>query len=367
MTGGIVVLATYLAAAGVGLPTATTQAPIARARLELRAPATCTSSADLLARVAARSPRIAFVGDSAAVGVRATFTVAHGVSAELVLVEAGVAHTQRRLVARTCAEAADAVALMIAVALDPVWMREHRTAATGASDTDGSSARPFVASTAPQETSTSRSRLAEKTSAKEPGRPSSRPQLSLPVPTAADSIATSPPRAQPSASVYLAGQTLWGPAPAVMSGVAAYATAASDRDALWSPAVALGVLHAWRSNLPEPGGSASFSLDAVTVDACALRLRLSIVAVRACAAALLGRVSARGSNTDAPAAVSNLLAAAGAAGVLGVDLGSKVELLARIGTGLTLRRDSYEFATVVFHRTSRFTTSASVGVGLHLW
>ena len=47
-------------------------------------------------------------------------------SAELVLVEAGVRSHTRRLVARTCAEAADAVALMIAVALDPGWVNEHR-------------------------------------------------------------------------------------------------------------------------------------------------------------------------------------------------------------------------------------------------
>ena len=60
-----------------------------------------------------------------------------------------------------------------------------------------------------------------------------------------------------------------------MPGVAAYAIATMDRDTLWSPAIALGVLHAWRSDLPEPGGSASFSLDAATVDACVLRLRAS--------------------------------------------------------------------------------------------
>jgi hypothetical protein len=152
-----------------------------------------------------------------------------------------------------------------------------------------------------------------------------------------------------------------------MPGVAAYAIAALDRDTLWSPAIALGVLHAWRNDLPEPGGSASFSLDAATVDACALRVRASTMGLRACAAAMLGRLSARGSDTDDPATFAHFFAAAGAAGVLSVDLGSRVELSARIGTGLTLWRDSYEFAATVFHSTSRFTTSASVGVGLRLW
>jgi len=65
--------------------------------------------------------------------------------------------------------------------------------------------------------------------------------------------------------------------------------------------------------------------------------------------------------------VAKLFAAAGAAAILTVDLGSKVELSARIATEITLRRDSYEFATTVFHTASRFTTSVSVGIGLRLW
>lgn len=363
MNWGIVALANLLAPVGVGIPAASTQAPVARARLELRAPSTCTGPADLVARVAARSPRIEFVGDSAAVGVRATFSVARGVSAELELVEAGVARTQRRLVTRTCAEAADAVALMIAVALDPVWVNEHRTPA--ASEADTAPARTSGLSTEPQ--GTSRSGLAAKPNAKEPGQSSPPPQIPRSVPAAVDATATSTTRAQPSASVYLAGQTLWGPAPATMPGIVAYAVAALDRDSLWSPAIALGMLHAWRNDLPEPGGSASFSLYAATVDACVLRVRASTVGVRACATALLGRLSARGSDTDVPATVAHFFAAVGAAGVLSMGLGSRVELSARIGTGLALWRDSYEFATTVFHSTSRFTTSASVGVGLRLW
>lgn len=367
MTWGIV-LATYLAAVGVGIPAVSTQAPIARARLELRAPSNCTDPADLIARVAARSPRIQLVGDSAALGVRATFTMARpgGVSTELVMVESGVARAQRRLVTRTCVEAADAVALMIAVALDPVWVNEHRTSPASEPNPDGSPNRTFGASTAAQGTSASRSGLAEKSPAKEPGRPLPSLQVPRATRTTADSTAAPALRAQPRATLYLAGSTISGPAPALMPGVAAYAVGALDRDGLWSPAIAIGAIHAWRSSLAEQGGSASFSLDAATVDACALRVRASIVDVRACAAGLIGRLSASGSDTDRPATVAKLFAAAGAASVLTVDLGSRVELSARIGTGLTLWRDSYAFATTVFHTASRFTTSAGVGVGLRL-
>ena len=51
MTWGTVLLATLLAAVGGGIPAASTQALIARARLELRAPSTCTGPADLIARL----------------------------------------------------------------------------------------------------------------------------------------------------------------------------------------------------------------------------------------------------------------------------------------------------------------------------
>jgi hypothetical protein len=149
--------------------------------------------------------------------------------------------------------------------------------------------------------------------------------------------------------------------------IAVYAVHARDRAALWSPAVAVGAFHAWRSDLAEPGGKAAFALDAATIDACALRVRASVVNVRACAAVLFGRLSASGSNTDDAASFGRLFAAAGAVGVLTVDLGSRAELSARIGTGLTLWRDSFEFATTPFHTASRLTTSAGIGVGFRLW
>jgi len=372
MTWGLVVLAAFPSAVGVGLPAASTQAPIARARLEMRAPSDCTDPGDLVARVAARSPRIQFVGDSAAIGVRATFGVAGsgGVSAELVMVESGVARAPRRLVTRTCAEAADAVALMIAIALDPVWMKEHRAVVGGADsepDATGSPDRAAGAPTAPHGTSPSTSGLAEKSRAKEPGRPLPQPPISLPGPTAAGPTSTQALHAPPRTSVHLAGQTLWGPAPAVMPGIAIYAVHARNRDAFWSPAIAVGAFHAGRSDLAEPGGKAAFALDAATIDGCALRIRASVVNVRACATVLVGRLLASGSDTDAPARFAKLFGAAGAAGALTVDLGSRVELSARIGTGLTLWRDSFEFATTAFHTASRFTTSAGIGVGFHLW
>ena len=66
----------------------------------------------------------------------------------------------------------------------------------------------------------------------------------------------------------------------------------------WSPALFVGATHVWRSDLSEPGGAASFTLDAASLDACPLRLRWSRLAARPCASALVGRLAASGSDTD---------------------------------------------------------------------
>jgi hypothetical protein len=140
-----------------------------------------------------------------------------------------------------------------------------------------------------------------------------------------------------------------------MPGISVYAIAALDRDALWSPAIMVGVTHAWRNSLAEPGGTASFTLDAASLDTCALRLRLSVIEARACGSALVGRLSARGDNTSAPATVARPFVTIGGAAVLTAGLGSIVELSARLGAGLTLLRDSYEFAPTIFYRADRIT------------
>jgi hypothetical protein len=150
-----------------------------------------------------------------------------------------------------------------------------------------------------------------------------------------------------------------------MPGVAAYAILGIDRQSLWSPAVVLGLSHAQRSGLHETGGTASFALDAVSLDACAIRYRRSVLEARACAAGLLGQLSAHGTDTFAGASAYRPFATAGAAGMLGVRLGSRIELLARLGAGYALVRDSFEFAPNVFYRVAPVITTATLALELH--
>jgi hypothetical protein len=149
-----------------------------------------------------------------------------------------------------------------------------------------------------------------------------------------------------------------------MPGIAIYVMAALDRDGAWAPALFVGATHVWRAGLSESGGTASFALDAATLDACPLRLRWSRLTARPCASALVGRLSSKGSDdTQQEVSATRPFGVAGAA--MTASFGSTVELSARLGVGLTVLRDSYEFGNAVFHQSSLFTISASLGIGVH--
>jgi hypothetical protein len=304
-------------------------------RLEVRGAAGCTSRADLTARIKARSSRITVADDA---GVSAEVAVVSqrpgAVAAELVLANAGAEQPPRRVVARSCAEVADAVALIIAVTLDPN-LKPAPDVAPAPAPAARSEERPAPATTPPAP------------------------------PVAVEPAAAPPPAAKrpigTQLGAYLTGQAIVGPAPAVMPGIAIQVMAALDRDGPWAPALFVGATHVWRSELAEPGGQASFTLDAATLDACPLRLRWSRLAARPCASALIGRLEARGSDTAHAASSTRPFAAAGASVTAG--FGSTVELFTRLGADVTVIRDSYELGASVFHRAAPITFSASLGIG----
>jgi hypothetical protein len=307
-------------------------------RLDVQAEPGCTSRSELVARVATRSARIQFV-DDARFAAQAVFTTPRPgeVVAELVLAADDGRPSRRRVVARSCAEATDAVALIIAITLDPT---ATRTPVADALKDD---------------------RVAADVEAVQPP-PATKPAAQVAVETAVPSSRnTSVARRRFGA--YLAGQTIFGPAPAVMPGIAIYAMAATERDGLWSPGILLGATHVGRGGLSEQGGTAAFTLDAASLDGCLLRARLSSIEARACASVLLGRLTASGTDTDAPASAARFFGAVGGTVVLTAGLGQIVELSARLGTGATLVRDAFAFTPTIFHRASGVTTSASLGIG----
>jgi hypothetical protein len=326
---------------------------VTRARLEVRGDAECLSRSDLASRVASRSPRIQFV-DDAAISAQVSLTSARpgNVVAELVLGTVGAEQPPRRFVARSCAEAADAIAVIIAVTLDPTLKRRP---ATSRERDQNAVPVPEPAPSGNPESPKAAAPADRPAVAKQPAPP---PAVESPA----------PPARSPSAAMrrqlgaYVAGQTIFGPAPSVMPGLALYGMAGLDRAGPWAPALFVGATHSWRSNLSERGGTASFALDAGTLDACPMRLRWAWLDVRPCASALVGRMAASGADIDQPASSSRPFAAAGVA--LNAGFGATVALYLRLGVGVTLTRDSYELANAVFHRAGLITTSISLGGGI---
>ncbi len=366
MTPGAALLVALLSQGATVAPNAPSEAAPTRVRLEIRAASECTSRGDLAARIEARSPRVE-VADEAPLTAQVAVTSPRPgrVVADLILGPVGSTEPPRRVVARTCAEAADGVALIIAVTLDPK-LRGPGLANADRDHASGAREKGTSPAEGPEEHGKSAPETPAKTSAPPPTaatgeRPA--PETRAPLPVRPTTPAPGPSQAtRRELGVSLQGQTIFGPAPSVLPGIAVYVTAALDRPGPWTPALILGGTHVWRSDLPEAGGAASFTLDAASLDVCPLRWRRALLTARPCATALFGRLASQGSGAAMQAGASRPFGAAGAA--LAVGFGAKLEVSGRLGIDVTLLRDSYEFANDVFYRAAAVTISASLGVGM---
>ena len=371
MTLGIVVLLALNSPVESTAASALPGASDSIVRIDVHAPAGCSSRGALAARVTARSPRIRFAGERATWAVKATVApVRPGeVVGELTVLEAGKRVVSRRLLAQSCDEATDALALIVSVTLDPTSAAENATAATQSPASDARrSAETMPAAALPPNpiSEPSPKEAPPQPSEPNPGqRREERDERQPKEPVAETAVAEAPESAmQRILAIHLAGQTVLGPAPALMPGVALYASVAFDRSPLWSPALILGLVHAWRSGLGQQGGSASFQLDALTLDACVPRFGHQRIQGRLCASVLAGRMVASGSDTTAAATQARPFVSVGGSAVVSGRVASMVELSLRLAMGATLIRDSYEFAPTTFYQASGMTTLVSLGIGL---
>jgi len=371
------------------MPPEAADAKAAKARLDVRGGARCLSPDDIIRRVSARSPRVRFADDASLLATVALTSQRVGaVTVTLTLGTAEAAGPPRRVTARSCAEAADAVALILAVTLDP-------TAAPGPAIVDGeppraggdgvgasatpttddvrqvgSSPSPTTVAVTPRAPALPIARaprrppielpreVAPTPADRAPVRAAAPAIVAVPVPPAEEATEPNPAHLQVGGSV--AGQMILGAAPVVLPGIALSVMIAAERDHGWAPALVLGWTHVWRSGLEQTGGTASFTLDAGTADACPLRWRWSRLTVRPCGSLLVGRIVTKGTNTEQPGTAARPFSTAGL--TINAGLGRTVELSARVGLGITLIRDSYAFGDDVFYRASLLTTSASLGV-----
>ena len=360
----------------------------ASARLEVQALPDCTTREELAARVTARARRIHF-DDEQAAGPTVRAVIAHGphgAVGELVIVQPDGRTSSRRLSAGSCAEATDAIALIIALTLDPLSAAAATAAAaspapSAATGRPGASAPPPSAPqsgpTPPAPTANepphrpAEAIPARRPASTQPPENPTRPQREAPPSPSArrESTVVSSPAAPPVVTQSrfgggATGQAIFGLVPGALPGLGVYLIAALDREALWSPAVVLTGTHAWSNGLVETGGTAAFTLDALTLDACPFRLHLAPAEARACGTALYGRLSASGSDTPAQATASRPFASAGGALLVSLELGRLFEVTGRFGAGASLIRDSFAFTPAVFHRTAAVTLAAGLGLGV---
>ena len=363
MTSGIALLVALTLFLPGRVLAAELETPSSSARLTVHTDPGCTSRDEIAARVTARSSRVHFVEGDSVLSVEATFGASPSGAVAVALVVAGQPAGKamsRRFSARSCSEAADAAALIIAVTLDPTSGNQSRPAtAVSASGARSSGAGD---GTAGENRPTRPNADAAAKVAEQAASPETRP--APPASAVAEAQPSLPVATRRRASLHLMGQMVFGPAPAVMPGVGLYAMAALDRDGLWSPAVVLGAMHAWRSGFVEAGGTAAFTLDAASLDACGIHVRVTVLKGRACASARVGRLLATGSATTAGTSEARLFATAGGTAIITGQLGETLELAARIGAGATLVRDWYLFGTNEFHRAARVTVEATFGLGL---
>jgi len=368
---GTALLVALLLPMPVGATHATPNAAVTNVRLDVLGSPACITRDELAARVLARSTRIRFVDASALSAQVSVESPRPGmVIAELVMASADGKRSPRRIVVQSCSEAADAVALIITVTLDPTLAKRpvpgvprERSPDKDSEATSSPAAEAVVAKSAPAEPSSA-------PSPQPTAKPTEPPAIDKePAPPAKPDIEEPPSASSPVAATRRFGvsggaQSIAGPAPAVMPGFAFYGLAALDRDSPWSPAVHIGFTRVWRADLSEPGGKASFTLDAASLDVCGLRLHWSMFEARACGAALVGRMTARGAAfTDTPGTSTRPFAVAGGAVLVSAGLGATIELLARLSVGATLVRDAYDFAPPAFYRAGPLTTAASLGLG----
>jgi hypothetical protein len=324
------------------------------ARLDVNSSPSCASRSDLIARVLSRARNVRFVNDDAALDIRVHVDArqANTVVSEITLSRRGAQPSTRRVVAASCTEASEAIAVIIAIALGKSTSSEEDTVQAVGESTGPAGGTKGGTDSSPRENSAAPN-AADRPRAREDGAANP------------DDLGTAPSPSlewQTRFALQLAGQSFVGPAPGVMLGVGVYGMARFDRASTWSPALSLGAARAWRSGVDARGGTASFTLDAVMLDACAVRFAVASVETRLCASGLGGRLTAEGTNTfNAAGAVARPFWTVGGTALFTAPLGARFAISARFSAGVNLVRDEFKFEPVVFHEVPAITLAPSIG------
>jgi len=323
----------------------------------------CAGRAEVVKLIARRSARIR-LNDSAAGGpelrVAVDAAAPRAVSASLSIAWPNGSRSERRLTAPTCAETADAIALVIVLALDPAAVEREAAAPMSPPRAASPPTPPRVASPPPRtEAAPSRDRTAAEPMAEKPPPPVPPPAAAdetpppppPPEPTPPAAVITQPAPVEPSPPpVYrfdfgAAVRLAHGPTPSLMPGVALAAGWERDTASIWSWKLELIAAHHQRGGWGTSFGTVDFALDLVTLNVCPLRVGPRAVHARLCASSAAGRLAIDSRDNLTPRTASRPFVGVGGAALLTVAPHPRVELSASVEPQAALVRDTYSFTS----------------------
>jgi hypothetical protein len=352
----LVIAVAWLAAAGSARIVLAQSGP-PRAHLSVQGP-TCANAAALQAAVHKRSARIAFVpAQPGVLLLEAALAERAPGEWQAELIVPGPRRSERQLLASSCAEAVDALGLLIAMTLDPALADAQVT------PLPVRPARTIKTTPPPTEPTTPPTEPVAPIEPEPEPEPAPAPQTTTAPPAEEQQDDPSSP-ATSQLGAGLSAQLTFGPTPTAMPGIALDLYWALERDSIWAPALRLRAAHGFGVSVTEPLGKADFALDVGGLDLCPVRLPLGPAALRACASGTFGRLGASGYDTYEPSPSSRFFGSLGGSLWLVLPIFGSFQLQASASLGAALLRDTYEFTPAKFHQVSALHFDLGLGLGL---
>ena len=340
--------------------------------LEYHAPAACENDAQFFARARSRAPRMRlarpderarrFVVDIEQRGGRT--------SGRLTVRNPEGRQTVREIEARDCSEAVDALALIVALAVNP-RAAEVPPAATSprAADTPPSAVNPPPAD-APRAAPTAapNAEPSAPAPAAQPNAPSVSPR---PPPATSDSSDAQPESAAAATSAdaalwaFRAGLSAWGIgaiAPEPLLGARASGEVLSLATRVLAPSFRASAGYTTHAGFVVDGGTAHFAYAGASFEICPLRLPASgPLVLRPCAMADVGAIFAQGKDALNARGDTRPWVSLGGGGRLEWALGRRVGLDLDVGCTFPIWRDRFLFGSRSFHQVAWAGLVVSLG------
>jgi hypothetical protein len=329
---------------------------VERVALSFRAPAQCGGSEALAERVSERSERVVFEAHDGANAVDVRIEDGPPFEAK-VRVRTETEANDRELSADGCRELLDAIALVVVVTFDPSGRLPSETPAPSPPGTPSQPARAVAPATEAKPTDTAPvAPASELPPDPVPADPVTPPELG----SAFDGFSAVPDRV----ALEAGARAHDGAAPALLVGPELGCEFSFAPERVASLRVALEVSRAWTTGVSFPEGSAEFTLDQASLELCPLRIGQRRWELRPCLNGSLGRMIARGSDTDSPREVERPWRSLGASGSFAVELLAPVWLSGSFGVSVPLVRDRYAFRPTVFYEVPAQERTFALGVSV---